>query len=489
MRSRGPRAAIYTRISDDRTGEGAGVDRQRIACEKLAVERGLEVVAYHEDNSRSAMKGERLQYDKMLAAVRAGEVEVILVWTTDRLYRRLEDLLGLAKALSAHGVPVYSVRSGDVDLSNADGQLKANLLGSVAQHESQKKGERVREAAEQRAHRGRFSGGRRRFGYAHRDSHPSTGRPTGPLVLVPEEAEAIAWAYQHVMSGGSLEAVVREWRDLRGLRGPAGAEFTGVTVRDVLLRPINAGLAVYRGKVVGDSEAPAIVDREAFETVRAILTDPKRRTTVGRPPKSLLAPFLRCGVCGGRMHARYRHDGKRKSMKTATYACREGHVSRTRALLDARVTELVIEHVEDWAAGLRRPVKSQSAAVGHAVKEAEQLRDRLAGLSALAAMPTADGGLDPADYASATREIRTRLADVEARIVTATGRQASAALVSRGDADEAWTLLDDSTRRAVIGENLTHIVVGRGKPGRFDMTDVQAVWIEDAADSAKTTQR
>lgn len=33
--------AIYTRISDDRAGDSAGVRRQREACEKLAADRGL----------------------------------------------------------------------------------------------------------------------------------------------------------------------------------------------------------------------------------------------------------------------------------------------------------------------------------------------------------------------------------------------------------------------------------------------------------------
>jgi hypothetical protein len=108
------------------------------------------------------------------------------------------------------------------------------------------------------------------------------------------------------VAGGTLEAVVREWR-ARGLTGPAGAAFTGVTVRDTLLRPMNAGLATYHGQIVGRTDTiPAVVDEETWRTARAILTDPARRTSAGRPPESLLAGLLRCAVCGARMTARYR---------------------------------------------------------------------------------------------------------------------------------------------------------------------------------------
>lgn len=269
------------------------------------------------------MSGPRPRFQAMLQAVRRGEIDVVLVWAVDRLYRRLADLLELTNALG--DVPVYAVRSGDIDLSTADGRLHANLLGSVAQHESEKKAERVRAAAERRARAGRFPGGARRFGYRHSEVDLSTGKRT--LELIPAEADAIAWAYRHVTAGGSLEAVCREWRD-RGLVGPRGAPFTGVSVRDVLLRPMNGGLGVYRGEIVGKSGAPAIVDEETFRTARAVLSDPRRRTNVGRPVLSLLSGLLRCGVCGARMSSRYRRrgaargGGKRGSTRAERGTCR-----------------------------------------------------------------------------------------------------------------------------------------------------------------------
>ena len=43
------RAAIYTRISSDPSGQRAGVERQRVDCEALCVARGWEVAEVFED--------------------------------------------------------------------------------------------------------------------------------------------------------------------------------------------------------------------------------------------------------------------------------------------------------------------------------------------------------------------------------------------------------------------------------------------------------
>ena len=51
------RAAIYTRISRDTTGEAAGVDRQLRACTELAKQLEWDVVTVFSDNDISAYSG------------------------------------------------------------------------------------------------------------------------------------------------------------------------------------------------------------------------------------------------------------------------------------------------------------------------------------------------------------------------------------------------------------------------------------------------
>ena len=88
------RVAIYARISSDRSGQQAGVTRQENECRDFAVGRNLQVVAVEQDNDTSAFKQKnRTGWNRLLKLVRAGEIDGIVVWHSDRLYRRIADLV------------------------------------------------------------------------------------------------------------------------------------------------------------------------------------------------------------------------------------------------------------------------------------------------------------------------------------------------------------------------------------------------------------
>src|SRR3712207_638802 len=88
-----PRAAVHCRISSDPRGLGLGVERQRQDCTDLAQKRGWAVVGTFTDNDTSAYSGKaRPQYAALMAAVEAGEIDVILAWDPDRLHRSPAEL-------------------------------------------------------------------------------------------------------------------------------------------------------------------------------------------------------------------------------------------------------------------------------------------------------------------------------------------------------------------------------------------------------------
>ncbi|HYV60775.1 MAG TPA: recombinase family protein, partial [Acidimicrobiia bacterium] len=84
------RAAVYTRISLDRSRKRAAVERQRADCEALCADHGWQVVDYFEDNDRSAYSGrERPAYGRLVEAVVRGEVDAVVAWHQDRLWRNV----------------------------------------------------------------------------------------------------------------------------------------------------------------------------------------------------------------------------------------------------------------------------------------------------------------------------------------------------------------------------------------------------------------
>jgi hypothetical protein len=362
-------------------------------------------------------------------------------------------------------VPVVTVRSGQVDLSTADGKTVARILGSVAQGEVEKRGERVARAARQRAEAGRFGGGTRRFGYNATMTE-----------LVPEEAAAIESGVAALLAGGSVRGVWKDWV-ARGLTGPTGAALTTNAVRTTLLRPANAGLSIYRGEVVGSSSAPAIIDEATFLQLRALLTDPRRRTSPEGDHRTLLSGVLRCGVCGGPVRA---HTRKRSAQAPSrpSYACVHRHVTRSREKLDAAVSDLVVAYLVKHRVALRRAPQAASKAAQRAAAEADVLRGKLEQLAAL----MAGGDLDPADYAAAARGLRARLADADARVSRHAGTPRTAKLLEADDVAAAWSAATPSVRRSIVRELIESITLPVGAPGRFSVEGVTVAWRSGSPD-------
>ena len=225
----------YTRISDDRTGTAASPARQKRAITDEAAAEGRTITRWFQDLSKSAFKPGviRPDFEALLEACAEHPVRRVWVLHDDRLIREgdEDDLPRVIRALAPRKITIRCVEAADMKLWQAEGKMSARVRNAVNGYESERKRERVMIATEDRARKGRFPGGQRRFGYAQRDTRivrqqdddgtiTEHTRPSGPLVLVPEEAKAIADGYRMIDTGATLYAVVRDWR-ARGLPAPA----------------------------------------------------------------------------------------------------------------------------------------------------------------------------------------------------------------------------------------------------------------------------
>src|SRR5450631_2488274 len=108
-------AIIYARISQDRQKDGAGVERQIQDCTALAARMNLDVVEVIKENDTSAYRlwKTRPGWERIMALANAGEVDGIVVWHTDRLYRHPMDLEKLALAVEDTGLTIYTCTAGE----------------------------------------------------------------------------------------------------------------------------------------------------------------------------------------------------------------------------------------------------------------------------------------------------------------------------------------------------------------------------------------
>src|ERR1700754_4051925 len=107
------RAAVYLRQSQDRNGDGYGVDRQRADVRRLAESRGWTIAAEFVDNDVSALSRKpRPEFVKMMARVDAGEFDFIVARHMDRLLRRLAEFESVLERCTATKTAIVTAADG-----------------------------------------------------------------------------------------------------------------------------------------------------------------------------------------------------------------------------------------------------------------------------------------------------------------------------------------------------------------------------------------
>jgi site-specific DNA recombinase len=168
------RCAIYTRVSTDDGLEQDfnSLDAQREASEayiKSQAHEGWKLIrTAYDDGGYSGGSLERPALQKLLADVKSGLVDIIVVYKVDRLTRSLADFAKLVELFDAQNVSFVSVTQ-SFNTTSSMGRLTRNVLLSFAQVEGEVPGERIRDKVAASKKKGIWMGGSVPLGYRVQD--------------------------------------------------------------------------------------------------------------------------------------------------------------------------------------------------------------------------------------------------------------------------------------------------------------------------------
>lgn len=469
------RAGIYTRISQDTEGGELGVRRQEEDCRREAVRRSWEVVDVYADNDVSATRSKvRKQYQRMLADVQEGRINAVIVWSVDRLTRtprELEDVIDLANQF---GVEFANV-GGTINLSSPEGRAMARQMGTFARLEVENMSKRLKRKFQQRAEAGEPHGFSP-YGFTRETVVDEvTGAKVKRDVPNPDQAALVAEGARRVLERESLRSIVADWNE-RSIPGPKADRWNTTILRQILLRPTNAGLRQYQGKVIGTSTSKPILGRDTFDQLVALLTDPSRKQNhVGPAHKYLLGGIARCGACGARMR---RLVGRAETKRTGVthrqppaYGCPECFkVRRSQERVDAYVVEVLVRRLSEPDA-----TSALIYADGTAAQEAQVEIERLdAKLAVTADMFVADE-ITADQLKRTTADLREKRRQSEAQLRSAQPSRVVEALIG-DDVRTRWDAMALDAKREVI-DSLMAITVLPAGPGRpFNPDDIRIEW-------------
>jgi DNA invertase Pin-like site-specific DNA recombinase len=136
----------YARVSS--TGQSLEVQQDALAaagCEKVFSEKRSGTTTAGRDALGEAMEFAR-------------EGDVLMVTRLDRLARSMTDLRTIVDALEAKGVGFRCIQQGAVDTTSSMGRLVLNMLGAVAEFETDLRKERQRDGIEKAKVAGAYKG-------------------------------------------------------------------------------------------------------------------------------------------------------------------------------------------------------------------------------------------------------------------------------------------------------------------------------------------
>jgi DNA invertase Pin-like site-specific DNA recombinase len=129
----------------EQASEGVSLAAQRVKIEAYAVVKDWTLMEVVRDDGASAKSLHRPGLAHVLALVKAGAVQAVVVAKLDRLTRSVSDLDKLMKLFARKNVALVSLQE-SLDATTATGRLMMNLLASVSQWEREVIGERTAEA-------------------------------------------------------------------------------------------------------------------------------------------------------------------------------------------------------------------------------------------------------------------------------------------------------------------------------------------------------
>jgi len=200
------KCAIYTRVStsEQANREYSSLETQRetgesyIAAQKHA---GWECLPdEYSDGGFTGANTDRPAFQRLMADIETGKVQVVVCYKRDRLSRSLADFARTLETFERYNVAVVSVTQA-FDTSTATGKLMVHILMSFAEFERQLISERTRDKIAAARRKGKYARGMPVLGYDVVDSK---------LVVNPDEVERVREIFELYVDRRSLSAVVRE---------------------------------------------------------------------------------------------------------------------------------------------------------------------------------------------------------------------------------------------------------------------------------------
>ena len=267
----------------------------------------------------------RDDFQRLLADCRAGKIDRILVKSISRFARNTIDCIQTVRELKQLGVAIEFEKE-DIDTGNMGSEMLLSILGSAAQEESLSISKNLKWSYRRRMKSGDFITNSAPIGYILKNK---------TLIPDPQEVPIVEYIFSSYLAGKSIEEIAAEINAMEiEITNKRTERWHRSTIRYILTNEKYIGdslvqkwftpdeLPLRHQKNKGEisqyyikNSHPAIIPRQAFETVQKLLKQRVEQHISKAAIRSFpLSRTMQCALCGSTFH-------RRPSAKAVRWTC------------------------------------------------------------------------------------------------------------------------------------------------------------------------
>ena len=316
--------AIYVRVStDEQAKEGYSI---RAQIDKLKSYIQIKEWGFYKVYADEGISGknitDRPAINELLADIKSGKVNNVLVYKIDRLTRSTKDLIELTEFFNKTKCGFNSLME-SIDTQTASGRMFLKIIGIFAEFERENTIERITLACEKKVKEGyTLAGFTTSYGY---------DRESGDKVqkINPEEAKIVREVYSMYLDGNMSYYAIARNLNHRGIKPKLGDTWHHASIRGMLTNPNYIGKVRY---ALDDAERyfeaegkhEPIITEELFNATQKRIGNIKRVAYTKRPKEdNYFCGVLYCGECGARLQikADYKETAEGSKIVQRGYRC------------------------------------------------------------------------------------------------------------------------------------------------------------------------
>ena len=222
------RVAAYCRVSTDSDEQATSYEAQvEHYTEYIQKNPEWEFAGiFADDGITGTNTKKRTEFNRMIDACMAGEIDMIITKSISRFARNTLDCLKYIRQLKEKNIPVYFEKE-SINTMDAKGEVLITIMASLAQQESQSLSQNVKLGLQFRYQNGQVQVNHNRFlGY--------TKDAEGHLVIDPAQAEVVKRIYREYLEGYSMDKIAAGLEQDGILTGAGKTKWHTSTINKIL---------------------------------------------------------------------------------------------------------------------------------------------------------------------------------------------------------------------------------------------------------------